>query len=137
MSHFYFWIVVLLNLENYAASERSCGEGTIAGAVGGNVTLQVGHAGVTPIRRAGPPPMTLISWNYGKDHLILTMPGLPNLMFPRVSGRLNSTSDGSLTISELKREDQGTYKATICTTGFKSSLETCIYHLTVFEPMGT
>ncbi|XP_077320265.1 SLAM family member 6-like [Lithobates pipiens] len=136
MSHFYFWIVVLLNLKNYAASERSCGEGTIAGAVGGNVTLQVGHAGVTPIRRVGSPPMTLIFWKFGKDHLITTMQGLPNAMHPIVtkefSGRLNSTSDGSLTISELKREDQGTYNATIFTTRFNSSLETCIYHLTVF-----
>ncbi|XP_077320264.1 SLAM family member 9-like isoform X3 [Lithobates pipiens] len=121
MSHFYFWIVVLLNLKNYVMSEVPCEGRNVTGALGGAVTLQIGHTGVPSI-----------TWGFSKTGtpIATTTPGgSPAIVEEQFKGRLSSTSDGSLTITELTLEDQGTYQARYVI----NNIQICFYHLTLFS----
>ncbi|XP_073465730.1 SLAM family member 6-like [Aquarana catesbeiana] len=122
MSPFYFWIVVLLNLQIYVMSEAPSVKEDVLGAVGGAVTLHLCYTGATSI-----------TWIFDKRGLAIarTKPGeKPEIKDSNYDGRLSSTPDGSLIITELRLEDQEIYKAQFRTdTGTK----TCDYHLTVFS----
>ncbi|XP_077320259.1 SLAM family member 6-like isoform X1 [Lithobates pipiens] len=122
MSPFYFWIVVLLNLQIYVMSEAQSVKEDVLGAVGGAVTLHLCDTGDT-----------YIIWNFIKKSITIasTKPqNSPEIHYNEYDGRLSSTPDGSLIITELRLEDQGTYRAV-----FRIDKETksCDYHLTVFS----
>ncbi|XP_073465731.1 SLAM family member 9-like [Aquarana catesbeiana] len=102
-------------------SEVPCGERNVTGALGGAVTLQIDHTGVP-----------VITWSFSKTGapIATTTPGgPPGILEEQFKGRLSSTSDRSLTITELRLEDQGTYQARYVRNGLKI----CFYHLTVFS----
>ncbi|PIO23506.1 hypothetical protein AB205_0009740, partial [Aquarana catesbeiana] len=122
MSPFYFWIVVLLNLQIYVMSEAPSVKEDVLGAVGGAVTLHLCYTGATSI-----------TWNFITKAITIarTKPQeSPGIEDSNYDGRLSSTPDGSLIITELRLEDQGTYRAQFRTD---KGTKTCDYHLTVFS----
>ncbi|XP_072284670.1 uncharacterized protein [Pyxicephalus adspersus] len=118
MRHLFIHSLLMFLLQTYVNTEEPCAERNITGAVGGDITFHVGHTGVRAI------PWTFVGI---EGAIATTIPGQPpdtlNIQF---EGRLNSTSDGSLTITKLKQEDQGTYRA-------QFGKQKCFYHLTVFS----
>ncbi|XP_072284676.1 uncharacterized protein [Pyxicephalus adspersus] len=118
MRHLFIHSLLMFLLQTYVNTEEPCAERNITGAVGGDITFHVGHTGVRAI------PWTFVGI---EGAIATTIPGQPpdtlNIQF---EGRLNSTSDGSLTITKLKQEDQGTYRA-------QFGKQKCFYHLTVFN----
>nr|DBA13971.1 TPA: hypothetical protein GDO54_004995 [Pyxicephalus adspersus] len=100
-------------------TKELCAERNITGAVGGDITFHVSHTGVRTI-----------AWNFvgiEEGSIATTIPGQPpDILNNQLEGRLSSTSDGSLTITKLKQEDQGTYRAQL-------GKQKCFYHLTVFS----
>ncbi|PIO14365.1 hypothetical protein AB205_0183820 [Aquarana catesbeiana] len=94
----------------------------VLGAVGGAVTLHLCDTGAKSI-----------PWNFVKKAItiVTTKPqNSPEIHYKEYDGRLSSTPDGSLIITELRLEDQGIYRAQ-----FRSDTGTkiCDYHLTVFS----
>ncbi|XP_077320261.1 SLAM family member 6-like isoform X3 [Lithobates pipiens] len=122
MSPFYFWIVVLLNLQIYVMSEAQSVKEDVSGAVGGAVTLHFCYTGATSI-----------TWNFDKRGVAIarTKPqGSLEIEDSNYVGRLSSTPDGSLIITELRLEDQGIYRAQSL---IDQETKICHYHLTVFS----
>ncbi|KAM5129454.1 SLAM family member 9-like [Mantella aurantiaca] len=104
-------------LSRYVWNEEPCGERNVTGAVGGAVTLSVGQT-----------ELKVITWSYGEEGAIAITISVdsPIIVNGRYEGRLISTSIESLTITELRQEDQGTYLTQIGT-------QRCRFHLTVFS----
>ncbi|XP_073465212.1 SLAM family member 6-like [Aquarana catesbeiana] len=93
----------------------------VLGAVGGAVTLHLCDTGAT-----------YIIWNFVKRGKAIgrTKPQeSPEIYHNEYKGRLSSTSDGSLIITELRLDDQGIYR----TQSLDTETKTCDYHLTVFS----
>lgn len=94
----------------------------VLGAVGGAVTLHLCYIGAKSI-----------IWNFVKRGISIarTKPQeSPEIDDSNYEGRLSSTPDGSLIITELRLEDQGAYRAQFRTD---KGTKICDYHLTVFS----
>ncbi|XP_063803003.1 uncharacterized protein LOC134980219 isoform X2 [Pseudophryne corroboree] len=99
--------------------ETSCGERIeVSGLEGGDVTLPVGETGIRDI-----------SWVADMRLIVKTKWGKPVVVH---NGRLSVTSNGSLIIANLSREDQRIYTANIRRQ--LSGQCTQIYDLRVYEP---
>ncbi|KAM3918708.1 uncharacterized protein RB166_013483 isoform 2-T2 [Leptodactylus fuscus] len=102
-------------------STSSCGESRdVTGVVGGEVTLHVDRAGIRDI-----------SWVTQRNTkmIAVTKPGnVIGDVTRSYKGRLNTTYDGSLVITNLTTEDQGSYIASIM--GSKQCIQ--MYNVTVY-----
>ncbi|XP_073465211.1 uncharacterized protein [Aquarana catesbeiana] len=123
MKNLCLWIlIILLSLQSYVMSEAPSVKEDVLGAVGGAVTLHLCYTGATSI-----------TWNLVKRGITIarTKPQeSPEIEDSRYDGRLSSTPDGSLIITELRLEDQGDYRAQ---SRIDKEIKTCDYHLTVFS----
>lgn len=115
-------VFTLLYYQGGVSAETSCGEErNVGGVEGGEVTLHVDHTG-----------FRTITWVTLKnvDVIATTEPGkVIKDITHHYKGRLTATSNGSLVITNLTREDQGLYKANI----LRSSQCIQMYNLTVYD----
>ncbi|XP_077319573.1 uncharacterized protein LOC143942193 [Lithobates pipiens] len=123
MKNLCLWIpITLVSLQSYVMSEAQSVKEDVSGAVGGAVTLHLCYTGAKSI-----------AWNLvkGARAIARTKPQeSPEIDDSNYVGRLNSTPDGSLIITELRLEDQGIYKAQSL---IDQETKICHYHLTVFS----
>ncbi|XP_075049242.1 SLAM family member 5-like [Mixophyes fleayi] len=101
-------ILVLLTLHYHTCvlCADPCAQRTVSGIQGGDVTLQLDQTRITPIHWASLPSTAPIA---------TTQPGgyIDNIVQKRYTGRVSSTGDGSLHITNLTLSDQRIFAATI------------------------
>ncbi|XP_075048953.1 SLAM family member 9-like isoform X2 [Mixophyes fleayi] len=100
-------ILVLLTLHHHTCvlCEDPCAQRTVSGIQGGDVTLQLDQTGIT-----------FIQWTFlpSAGAVATTKPGGSiSFVSNRYRGRVSSTGDGSLHITNLTEDDQRIYAASI------------------------
>ncbi|XP_063803827.1 uncharacterized protein LOC134980790 [Pseudophryne corroboree] len=114
--------VVILYLHSCLLCDALCDKRSVSGVEGGNVTLQVDLAGIKSI-----------SWYIFQSIYIIaiTKPGrYIDDVDEEYKGRVHSTADGSLHITDLTSDDQRSYRATVQRDGGQRCL---LFHLTVYR----
>uniref|UniRef100_A0A8C5QWH2 Ig-like domain-containing protein n=1 Tax=Leptobrachium leishanense TaxID=445787 RepID=A0A8C5QWH2_9ANUR len=125
MTNIHIWVAVFILRTNNILCQASCGDKqTVIGAEGGDVLL--------PVHQIGVEEVTWVSVN-GINNFARTEPGgFLRIRDNRYEDRLYGTTDGSLNLTKLTREDQGEYRASILSNpGNRICVQ--LYNLTVFR----
>uniref|UniRef100_A0A8C5WK97 Ig-like domain-containing protein n=1 Tax=Leptobrachium leishanense TaxID=445787 RepID=A0A8C5WK97_9ANUR len=125
MMRLQFWILIVSWIQTGILCQSSCGDKqTVIGTEGGDVLLSVHQTGVEEV--------TWVSVN-GINHFATTGPGgFLRIRDNRYKDRLNGTTNGSLNLTKLTREDQGEYRGSILRNPGNTLCDQ-LYNLTVFR----
>ncbi|CAN2387445.1 hypothetical protein PRIEUP_LOCUS10335, partial [Pristimantis euphronides] len=116
-----FWTFTVLLYVRYIQCEDFCGKLiAVNGIDGDNVTLHVYKNNIHDV-----------TWSYRNNRIASTEPQKPINVTSTYRGKLASDQDGSLVIMNLRKEDEGTYDASIKLR--TEDLCTVHYHLQVYQ----